>query len=296
MFEVFFSTQSFYFSADYDLTVQFNENLSRGFKQKDHDERFYYNEAFARKLKTIGLESWIQPFINGLVVQSSIAVNQKETYFTLISRRDKMRAGMRFISRGSDQSGNVSNFAETEQIMVSSSPDFYDVFTYLQIRGSIPIVWRQSPSLKWSPKLEIEANKMKNMSAFDNHLINVKKNYGDATFVNLIDKKGSQLKIGQYMTELFRTNEDKKLHYVWFDFHAECKNMKWNNLSKLIAEVKEFIQSYKYGQYRVTKNVRSCDSHCSLNRSSQERSSRTNQESSEPTAWTAWIEQTSCKV
>jgi len=38
--------------------------------------------------------------------------------FIIISRRDKRRVGMRFISRGTDLDGNPSNMAEQEQIAV----------------------------------------------------------------------------------------------------------------------------------------------------------------------------------
>jgi len=41
-------------------------------------------------------------------------VNGKSVNLGLISRRDKSRAGMRFVQRGGDMEGNVSNFAETE--------------------------------------------------------------------------------------------------------------------------------------------------------------------------------------
>ena len=34
------------------------------------------------------------------------------------------------------------------------------------------------------------------------------------------------------------------MSYVWFDFHGECKKMKWENLSKLIDIVKEELKNY----------------------------------------------------
>ena len=37
---------------------------------------------------------------------------------------------------------------------------------------------------------------------------------------------------------------DPNIEYVWFDFHGECKKMKWENLSKLVAVVKEKMVSY----------------------------------------------------
>ena len=62
--------------------------------------------------------------------------------------------------------------------------------------------------------------------------------------VNLIDRKGSQLRIGDEFTKLYKELKDDKLQYVWFDFHGECKNMKWENLSKLVDIVQSEIDSY----------------------------------------------------
>ena len=255
MFEKYFMTKSFYFSYDYDLTHPFSTSAQRNFGNGEYDERFYYNSTFTYKLRERNLEYWVQPFICGLVVQRLLNINQKAFSFILISRRDKSRAGMRFISRGSDAQGNVSNFAETEQILTFINQESYDVYTYLQIRGSIPIIWKQSPNLKWAPKVKIEEDIMKNKSAFKYHISKIKKEYGGNHFVNLIDKKGSQKIIGEYLTEIIKTENDPRVHYTWFDFHSECKKMQWQHLSKLVNELLDNIQKYKYGHYRVSKTV-----------------------------------------
>jgi hypothetical protein len=256
MFERYFHTKCFYFSHDYDLTKPFSAAATRGFRKGDYDDRFYYNSAFTGKLREHNLEHWVEPFICGLVVQKLLNINQKAISFIIISRRDKSRAGMRFISRGSDSQGNVSNFAETEQILTFLNEDCYDVYSFLQTRGSIPILWKQAPNLKWSPKLLIEANLMKNKSTFKYHIDKQKKLYGDNHLVNLIDKKGSQKTIGEYFTEMVKAENDPSIKYTWFDFHGECKNMQWHHLSKLVNEVIDSIQKYKYGQYRVYKTVK----------------------------------------
>jgi len=38
--------------------------------------------------------------------------------------------------------------------------------------------------------------------------------------------------------------KDDKIFYVWFDFHHECKKMRWENLSKLIDMVKEKVNNF----------------------------------------------------
>jgi len=44
-----------------------------------------------------------------------------------------------------------------------------------------------------------------------------------------------------------------KVQYTWFDFHGECKNMKWENLSKLIAIVDKELTSW--GHFIVEMKV-----------------------------------------
>jgi len=64
--------------------------------------------------------------------------------------------------------------------------------------------------------------------------------------VNLIDKKGSQQKIGNKFTELLKQVNDNHVDYTWFDFHGECKKMKWENLSKLITIVDSELMGHGY--------------------------------------------------
>jgi phosphatidylinositol 4-phosphatase len=40
--------------------------------------------------------------------------------------------------------------------------------------------------------------------------------------------------------------KDPSLHYTWFDFHGECKKMKWENLSKLLKIVEEQLIGHGY--------------------------------------------------
>jgi len=68
--------------------------------------------------------------------------------------------------------------------------------------------------------------------------------YKKQYFVNLIDKKGSQLRIGTKMDEIIKSLQSDAVKYTWFDFHGECKKMKWENLSKLIATCIDELNAY----------------------------------------------------
>lgn len=62
--------------------------------------------------------------------------------------------GTRYHSRGLNVHGAVSNFVETEQILVIKDT----IASYVQIRGSIPVFWRQRVNIQYSPPIEISAN------------------------------------------------------------------------------------------------------------------------------------------
>jgi hypothetical protein len=108
------------------------------------------------------------------------------------------------------------------------------------------------PNLKWSPPVIIDTNFQESLAAAQIHFSRTKQEYGSQYLVNLIDKKGSQQRIGDQMTRVYKELNDKALSYVWFDFHGECKKMKWENLSKLVAIVKDELDSY--GNFQATFN------------------------------------------
>lgn len=75
--------------------------------------------------------------------------------FILVSRKDCRRPGRRFVTRGLDREGNTANFVETENIFIQNGTK---IASYVQIRGSIPLLWSMKPNLKWSPPVIINEN------------------------------------------------------------------------------------------------------------------------------------------
>ncbi|CBK20044.2 uncharacterized protein [Blastocystis hominis] len=147
---------------------------------------------------------------------------------TLISRRSIYRNGRRFNTRGIDSEGHVANFVETEQIVATDSGI---VSSFVQIRGSIPLQWTQNPYMKYNPKILVDDDHSLLSVHFD-HLV---QKYGRVIVVNLIDKKKDQLMIGEAFETACKDDENAaKLDYFWFDFHAECKNMHYENIAKLV--------------------------------------------------------------
>ena len=160
------------------------------------------------------------------------------SYLTVISRLSCKRAGTRFNSRGIDDDGNVANFVETETIYWSPSGV---VFSYVQVRGSVPIFWEQSPGLlPGHQKIIVTRSPDGAQPAFDKHFEDLEQSYGAIHVVNLL----SEAKPGEAeLTQCYRyglkhtplSRRDEKggmgsnpddhslIRSTEYDFHAETK-------------------------------------------------------------------------
>lgn len=260
--------KSFYFSYNYNLTrtLQYTVNKvvsneeeknESGLEKKgssslfwdQYETRFLFNRALFTEWDNNANEhlwQFLVPVVYGYVFIHSVNFDNKKAEYTLLSKKDCSRLGRRFVSRGLDSDGNASNFVETEHIIVYYEQETYKVASYVQTRGSIPLFWTQTPTLKYEPVLKVEEDMKKNIKAAEKHFNRTIEKYGENVLVNLIDKKGAQNRIGEKFTELVKTLNHEKITYVWFDFHHECRKMKYENLSKLVDKIKEKIDSFDY--------------------------------------------------
>jgi hypothetical protein len=101
------------------------------------------------------VDAYILPIIFGFLHVQHTFANHKALTVALISRRSRHRVGTRFFSRGIDANGNVSNFNETEQLLLIPSIAGQKWMSYVQTRGSIPVFWAEVMDLKYKPKLRI---------------------------------------------------------------------------------------------------------------------------------------------
>lgn len=94
----------------------------------------------------------------------------KPFLLTLISRRSVKRAGLRYLRRGIDEDGHTANGVETEQIL--SDPSWsptHKKYSFVQIRGSIPVFFSQSP-YSFKPIPQLQHSEEFNYRAFHKHL------------------------------------------------------------------------------------------------------------------------------
>ena len=127
----------------------------------DYVSRFAFNEKLLQEFQGIEYSPFRIPCIFGYIyiAEPTIKVGQK-THFYLISRKDYRRPGRRFIVRGLDQEGNAANCVETEHVFVhdKGKGGVMSVASYVQIRGSITLIWSMKPNLKWAPPVKVNKN------------------------------------------------------------------------------------------------------------------------------------------
>jgi len=264
-------TRSFYYSPTYDLThsLQRNDAISwraaTGAKAADAapgvgatiathvrhwstaDDRFFWNREACKELIAAGADAFITPVVNGFVDHVTRAKLGKhgEVSMVLISRRACTRQGTRFNMRGADGDGNVANYVETEQIVRRLADA--TTFSYVQIRGSIPLLWEQPVSLKYTPKARLTGDVEACNTVAARHFTVQTGRYGGVTAINLIDKKKDQDMLGKAFDVAVSSLPPvvrPHVRYVWFDFHHECRNMAWHNLSKLVDMVADVFDKY----------------------------------------------------
>ncbi|KAL2127260.1 hypothetical protein VTI74DRAFT_11009 [Chaetomium olivicolor] len=177
---------------------------------------------------------------------------EKKFDITVISRRSVKRAGLRYLRRGIDEDGNVANSVESEQILspVEATWDpSAKVYSFVQTRGSFPLFFTQSPySLKPVPVMQHSPDA--NFAALKKHFAGLRRRYGEVQVVNLVEKHGVEAPIAVlYEQSIKRLNEEageeeEKVGFEWFDFHAVCRGMKFENVSFLLQTLGSTLERY----------------------------------------------------
>lgn len=152
----------------------------------------------------------------------------------MISRRSWRRIGSRYFSRGASFQGHVSNFVETEFFMINDDKEV----SYLQVRGSIPLIWSHDVSIPYSPTLKID----KNDSFVEcNELMTER--YSKVFYLNLIKDTGYEKAICEKFTEKLITN---KLPFLHYDVHNRGKLSNPELQTKFINSIKNVLDNYGF--------------------------------------------------
>ena len=219
------------------------------------------------------LTSAIRGFVSTMTIAPSLTpIRATRTNYpsslTLVSRLSCRRAGTRFNSRGIDDEGHVANFVETECVFWFPSGL---CFSYVQVRGSVPIFWEQATGLLPNQqKISITRSPQATQPAFDKHFEDLEMSYGAVFILNLLSKS----KLGEVeLTDRYRYHvlhnpfyQDagkgvvaghSLLQELQFDFHAETKGPSGYEAASM---VRRLIQDSAEGfAYHLSENTQDSD-------------------------------------
>ncbi|KAK1325658.1 Phosphoinositide phosphatase SAC7 [Acorus calamus] len=158
-------------------------NPKRPMGRGEADPRFLWNDYMLEVLIDSEVDRYLLPLVQGSYQNFRAEVGKDTVDVTLIARRCTRRTGTRMWRRGADADGYVANFVETEQIVQSKG------FTasFVQVRGSIPLLWEQIVDLTYKPKFRI----VKSEDAprvVERHFLDLRKRYGSVLAVDLVNQ------------------------------------------------------------------------------------------------------------
>lgn len=142
---------------------------------------------------------------------------------------------------------------ETEQIVFKSNGD---CASFVQIRGSIPLYWRQNVRIKYKPELQISApvDDPAVQRAFRQHRDRLLKEYGRVQVANLVDLHGGEGTLAKAFCQLSHLDEGLQWHYHEFDFHHQCRKMAYHNIQNLVKAIEPELDMQSYFEASLSSN------------------------------------------
>lgn len=198
-------------------------------------ERYLWNQHLTEELRGCISHCWLVPLIHGFFEQHTATQFGRMLTISLIARRSRHFAGTRYLKRGVNDKGMCANDVEVEQIIATDNGRYS---SYVQVRGSIPVYWKQETSVaKPKPDIEIRSPPDPMFVATRKHFADLFQRYGSPILcLNLVkkhEKHAREIKIGSefasataYINRLLPPKH--RVQYWSLDFSALSHSKKHN--------------------------------------------------------------------
>ncbi|KAG4386597.1 hypothetical protein GLYMA_11G085100v4 [Glycine max] len=240
-------TSGLFFSYETNLTLSAQRLNDLGDESRllplwrQAEPRFLWNNYMLEVLIDNKLEPYLLPVVQGSFHHFQAAIGKDIIDVSLIARRCTRRNGTRMWRRGADPDGYVANFVETEQIMQFNG---YTA-SFVQVRGSIPLLWQQIVDLTYKPKFELlkleEAPRV-----LERHFLDLRKKYGAVLAVDLVNKHGGEGRLCEKFGDASQHVAGNDVRYLHFDFHHVCGHVHFDRLSILYDQISDFLERNGY--------------------------------------------------
>lgn len=255
------SSGSFFFATNlrgsrddtyYDLTWKWSEQRT---PRVGPNERYFWNRRLWAALALHGLSSALLEQFLLVTIRGSVQV--KTTYLeagaaraAVISRVDCEHAGQRLHTRGIDDDGNAANFIETEQLLlVGPAPD-QQVFSFVQVRGSVPIFWAQNGLAVGKHRVELTRSFNATKPAFMRHIQKMYDTYGVLLIVSLLSvTQDGEAKLGDEMAahvQCLSVDSKQVVPIVTCDLNRFVGSEKRQAAQRVVAGLTPFLSEHGY--------------------------------------------------
>lgn len=240
-------TPGLYFSYDVNITLSAQRLHDLGDESKllplwrQADPRFLWNNYMMEVLIDNKLDAYLLPVVQGSFQNFQAAIGKDILDVMLIARRCTRRTGTRMWRRGADSDGYVANFVETEQIVQLNG----HTASFVQVRGSIPLLWDQIVDLTYKPKFEI-VRQEEAPRVVDRHFLDLRKKYGNVVAVDLVNKHGGEGRLCEKYGDAMQHIASDDVRYLHFDFHKICGHVHFERLSILYDQIEDFLIKNRY--------------------------------------------------
>ncbi|KAG8763421.1 hypothetical protein FRC11_004032 [Ceratobasidium sp. 423] len=188
--------------------------------------RFWWNEVLAAPFVEAGAHAYVVPILQGHFQSAFFDLGSdtdtgepQVVEYALISRRSRDRAGLRYQRRGIDDDSHVANFVESEALVRATPPPKLD-----------------------RPVEETLASARQHLQSCA-RVCTLDGKPSPVVCVNLVEKGGREGVVGSAFGDLVSLLGEDDFKLVDFDFHAETKGMKYENISKLVDQLERTFEA-----------------------------------------------------
>ena len=234
---------------------------------------YFWNEVMSKEFFDANLHEWIVPVIQGFVGIEPIQLNNQQCTIALISRRSRHRSGTRYKRRGIDDNGHAANFVETEEIITCGPQSL----AFLIVRGAprLPACGMAHGSCRLHPHILVAGARDPSVPARCARGAQARRHArgvsvplpplrrpiserfyrepgraprprmglpGGAASVHVTARQV----IGRAFERQLQMSKPASVQYRYFDFHHECKGMRFENVSKLLAQVTHALKKFQF--------------------------------------------------
>ncbi|KAF8113397.1 hypothetical protein N665_0050s0053 [Sinapis alba] len=262
-------TKDFFFSYSFNIMRSFQKNMcDRESGGALYKKMFVWNEFLTRGIRHhLQNTVWTVALVYGFFKQTSLSEAGRNFKLTLIARRSRHNAGTRYLKRGINESGNVANDVETEQIVSEDVPEEHpmQISSVVQNRGSIPLFWSQETSrMNIKPDIVLSKRDL-SYEATRLHFENLVERYGIPIIIlNLIKTKERRPRESILRAEFANAidfinkdlPEENRLRFLHWDLHKHFQSKTANVLALLgkVATCALMLTGFFY--YQVTPSLK----------------------------------------